>query len=116
MGTIRKTHQDTPVLHNSNWGGIRTGVVLVFKYGVIFFFFFKGGIKFFMTHDFILQTWFYGLWSNNRIILISGWKTTANNKRLCFIVYLEEEVYMIVIDREFKILTSAQLSRQCAVG
>ena len=29
MGTIKKTHQDTPVLHNSNWGGTRTGVVLM---------------------------------------------------------------------------------------
>ena len=28
MGTIRKTHQDTPVLHNSNQEGIRTGMVL----------------------------------------------------------------------------------------
>jgi len=28
MGTIRKTHQDTPVLHNSNPEGIRTGMVL----------------------------------------------------------------------------------------
>ena len=29
MGTIRKTHQDTPVLHNSNPEGIRTGVVVL---------------------------------------------------------------------------------------
>ena len=29
MGTIRKTHQDTPVLHNSNPEGIRTGMVLM---------------------------------------------------------------------------------------
>ena len=28
MGTIRKTHQDTPVLHNSNLGDIRMGMVL----------------------------------------------------------------------------------------
>ena len=28
IGTTRKTHQDTPVLHNSNPGGIRTGGVL----------------------------------------------------------------------------------------
>ena len=28
MGTIRKTHQETPVLHNSNSEGIRTGIVL----------------------------------------------------------------------------------------
>ena len=29
MRTIRKTHQDTPVLHNSNQEGIRTGMVLM---------------------------------------------------------------------------------------
>ena len=29
METIRKTHQDTPVLHNSNPDGIRTGMVLM---------------------------------------------------------------------------------------
>ena len=28
MGTTSNPHQDTPVLHNSNWGGIRTGGVL----------------------------------------------------------------------------------------
>ena len=28
METIRKTHQDTPVLHNSNPEGIMTGMVL----------------------------------------------------------------------------------------
>ena len=29
IGTIRKTHQDTPVIHNSNPEGIRTGGVLM---------------------------------------------------------------------------------------
>ena len=32
--TLRNPHQDTPVLHNSNWGGIRTGGFLTGFLGV----------------------------------------------------------------------------------